>query len=103
VIAPFDYTHMFWAVMYGYLFWGSLPALSTWIGTTIIMGSGSYIIFREHRSHKNRKAIIANSSLTSLSLSEQSPTNQSEGDQSTGDQFTGHQPLVSPRSDNKHE
>jgi drug/metabolite transporter (DMT)-like permease len=49
VIAPLDYTHMIWAVIYGYLFWGHLPGLSTWAGTAVIVSSGLYIIFREHR------------------------------------------------------
>lgn len=49
VIAPLDYTHMIWAVIYGYLFWGHLPGSSTWLGTAVIVCSGLFIIFREHR------------------------------------------------------
>jgi len=49
VIAPLDYTHMIWAVIYGYLFWGHLPGTSTWVGTAVIVSSGLFIIFREHR------------------------------------------------------
>jgi drug/metabolite transporter (DMT)-like permease len=55
VIAPFDYTHMLWAVLYGFIFWGYLPAISTWVGTVVIMGSGLYIIYREHRMQKKRR------------------------------------------------
>lgn len=49
VVAPFDYTHMVWAVMYGYVFWGYLPSLQTWIGSAILILSGLFIIYRERR------------------------------------------------------
>jgi drug/metabolite transporter (DMT)-like permease len=56
VIAPLDYTHMIWAVIYGYLFWGHLPGLNTWAGTAVIVSSGLFIIFREHRIKRLRMA-----------------------------------------------
>lgn len=59
VIAPVDYTHMIWAVLYGYIFWGHLPGINTWIGTAVIVTSGLYIIFREHRINKRRKIAVA--------------------------------------------
>jgi drug/metabolite transporter (DMT)-like permease len=59
VIAPLDYTHMIWAVIYGYLFWGHLPGVNTWIGTAVIVGSGLYIIFREHRIKQRRIALCS--------------------------------------------
>lgn len=57
VIAPLDYTHMIWAVLYGFLFWGHLPGVSTWIGTAVIVSSGLYIIFREQRIKKRQLAL----------------------------------------------
>ena len=68
VIAPIDYTHMIWAVVYGYIFWGHLPGTSTWIGTAVIVASGLYIIFREHRINKRRKIAVAASSLTNQTM-----------------------------------
>lgn len=62
VVAPLDYTHMIWAVIYGYIFWGHLPGMSTWIGTAIIVGSGLYITFREHRIKQRQLAVIADNS-----------------------------------------
>lgn len=49
IVAPFDYTHMIWAVVYGYLLWGYLPGLQTWIGAAILVASGLFILYREHR------------------------------------------------------
>ena len=59
VIAPIDYTHMIWAVVYGYIFWGHLPGKTTWVGTAIIVASGLYIIFREHRIYRRRQIAAA--------------------------------------------
>ena len=50
IVAPFDYTHMLWAVIFGYFLWGYLPGLETWIGSTILVLSGLFILMREHRS-----------------------------------------------------
>jgi drug/metabolite transporter (DMT)-like permease len=49
VIAPFDYTHMIFAVIYGFALWGYLPDVRTWFGAGIIVCSGLFIIYREHR------------------------------------------------------
>jgi len=68
VIAPIDYTHMIWAVIYGYIFWGHLPGINTWIGTAVIVASGLYIIFREHRINKRRNIAVAASSLTNQTM-----------------------------------
>lgn len=51
VVAPFDYTAMFWAVVFGYLFWDELPGLVVWGGIAIIVASGLYVLFREARAH----------------------------------------------------
>jgi len=57
VIAPIDYTHMIWAVIYGYVFWGHLPGTSTWAGTAVLVSSGLYIIFRDHRIAQRLSAL----------------------------------------------
>ncbi len=47
VLAPFDYTAMVWAVLFGFLLWGELPAPNIWLGVAIVIASGIYIIYRE--------------------------------------------------------
>ncbi len=49
VIAPYDYLHMLWAVLFGWWFWGDLPGGRVWIESAIIVGSGLYIFFREQQ------------------------------------------------------
>lgn len=49
VVAPLDYLAIIWATLYGYLIWGDIPGAGVWLGTTIVVGSGLYILHRESR------------------------------------------------------
>lgn len=49
VLMPLDFTKLIWAGAIGFLFFGQLPDLWTWIGGTIIFGSATYISYREHQ------------------------------------------------------
>ena len=48
-VAPFEYTALIWATLLGYLFWDELPDAVTILGSTFVIGSGLYIIYREAR------------------------------------------------------
>ncbi len=47
LIMPFEYTAMVWAALLGFFIWGEVPGLNIWVGVTIVMASGLYILFRE--------------------------------------------------------
>ena len=47
IVAPFDYTGLIWATILGFLFWGDMPDLATYIGAAVITASGIYVIWRE--------------------------------------------------------
>ena len=49
-IAPFGYTSLIWAALWGWLFWGVLPDQWTIIGAVIIVVAGLYIWSRENRT-----------------------------------------------------
>jgi len=49
VVAPFDYTALIWATLLGYLLWAEIPDLATYAGAAIIIASGIYIVWREHK------------------------------------------------------
>jgi drug/metabolite transporter (DMT)-like permease len=49
VIAPFDYVHMIWALLYGFWFWNYLPGWRVVVGASIVVVSGLIILFRENR------------------------------------------------------
>jgi drug/metabolite transporter (DMT)-like permease len=44
-----DYSSLFWATLYGWLFFSNLPPASTWLGTPLIIAAGIVIAWREHR------------------------------------------------------
>jgi len=52
IVAPFDYVHLVWAVLFGWWFWSYLPDNRTWIGSAVIIASGLFVLFREHREHR---------------------------------------------------
>lgn len=54
IVAPFDYTHMIWAVMYSYLIWDFLPTWRTWLGAGIVVASGLFVLYREQRAMRRR-------------------------------------------------
>jgi drug/metabolite transporter (DMT)-like permease len=54
VIVPFDYTQLIWAVLLGWLLWETHPAATTWAGAAVIVASGLYTIYREHRLGRDR-------------------------------------------------
>jgi drug/metabolite transporter (DMT)-like permease len=58
VVAPFDYTHMVWAVLYGYLIWGFLPSGRTWLGAGIVVASGLFVLYRERRTLRIRAGAL---------------------------------------------
>ena len=55
VIAPLDYTALVWAVLYGWWIWGELPDQRTWVGASIIIAAGLFVLFRESRAARRRR------------------------------------------------
>jgi drug/metabolite transporter (DMT)-like permease len=49
VLAPFSYSSLVWATLFGLLIWGDWPDFWTWTGAALIVGSGLYIFHREGR------------------------------------------------------
>ncbi|WP_448663620.1 DMT family transporter [Sphingomonas sp. CJ20] len=50
-VVPMDYSGLVWGTLYGWLLFGALPTPYTWIGAPVIIASGLYIVYREHRLH----------------------------------------------------
>ncbi|KRB81376.1 hypothetical protein ASE00_15465 [Sphingomonas sp. Root710] len=53
VVAPFDYAQIVWASILGWLVWSVVPGLNMLAGATLIVGSGLYTAWREHRLNRN--------------------------------------------------
>jgi len=43
-LAPIDYARMVWMISFGYLIWGEVPAMITWLGIALIIASGIYVV-----------------------------------------------------------
>ena len=48
-LAPVDYAGLIWSTVFGVWLFAEVPTAWTWIGAPIIIGSGLYIVWREHR------------------------------------------------------
>ena len=49
VVAPFDYTALIWASLFGWLIWSDTPEMWTLVGASVIVFSGIFIVVRESR------------------------------------------------------
>ena len=58
IVAPVQYTLLLWGVMYGFLVFGQLPDLWTWVGATIIIATGIYTLNRERLAARRAKQPI---------------------------------------------
>jgi drug/metabolite transporter (DMT)-like permease len=59
VVVPMDYSGLIWATLYGWVLFAVLPTPMTWVGAPIIIASGLYIVWREHRrSQTNTTAAV---------------------------------------------
>lgn len=47
VIAPFSYSTIVWAALFGYIAFATVPDAHTWLGSAVIIASGLYIWHRE--------------------------------------------------------
>lgn len=59
VVIPMDYSALLWSIVCGWWFFGTLPAETTWIGAPLIVASGLFIAWREHRRHIDRPKEVA--------------------------------------------
>lgn len=57
-LVPFQYTLLFWAVVFGWLVFGDVPSLHMLAGAAIIVGAGLFIFFREHALKRGHAEIV---------------------------------------------
>ena len=48
-IAPFEYSYIIWAIVFGFVFWNEVPGPTTIIGVIILVSSSLYIWYRERQ------------------------------------------------------
>jgi drug/metabolite transporter (DMT)-like permease len=60
-LAPFEFTYIIWAVVFGYLFWNEIPSATTIAGILILISSSLYISYRERQLEKRARLYPAES------------------------------------------
>jgi drug/metabolite transporter (DMT)-like permease len=53
-VAPFEYLRLPFAVFVGWLIWGEMPVVWTYVGAAIVIASALYIASREHQLARER-------------------------------------------------
>ena len=51
-LAPYSYTNLLWATLIGFVLFGTLPDLWTYVGAAVIIASGLYILHRERQKRR---------------------------------------------------
>jgi len=54
VVMPMDFSKLIWAAALGFLIFGELPGIFTWIGGFMIFASATYLALRERAETKPR-------------------------------------------------
>jgi drug/metabolite transporter (DMT)-like permease len=47
VVAPFEYSAMLWGILWGWAFFAEWPDAVAWVGITVIMAAGLFVLWRE--------------------------------------------------------
>ena len=58
IIAPFRYTSLLWAILFGWLLFGTLPDEWTVLGGAIVVASGIYMLLRERRLRMSAETVV---------------------------------------------
>lgn len=58
-VAPFEYLRLPFAVLVGFVVFGELPSVWTYVGAAVVIGSALYIAHREATLRKAKKAVVA--------------------------------------------
>lgn len=61
MLMPLDFTKLIWAAMVGFIFFGQVPDMWTWIGGSMIFACATYITYREHQLVRRAAKAEANS------------------------------------------
>jgi drug/metabolite transporter (DMT)-like permease len=54
-VAPFEYVMILWAVLWGYVFWGSVPGGATLLGVAMTVGAGLWVVHHQAGIERERR------------------------------------------------
>ena len=50
------YVQIVWSVLFGFIVFGDLPDVFTWVGAAVVIASGVYLAWREYLAARRRRA-----------------------------------------------
>ncbi|MGI6245462.1 MAG: DMT family transporter [Pseudochelatococcus sp.] len=70
LLAPFDYTTMLWACLFGWIIFADWPLPAVFLGGAIVIASGLFIVWRERVEAAHHRHALAHSTLTYTTLTQ---------------------------------
>jgi len=58
-VTPFNYLSLIWAMTAGFLVWGDVPTSHLLLGSSIVVGSGLYLLWRESATARTQRSVGA--------------------------------------------
>jgi len=55
-VMPFDFLKLVWASLFGFLLFGQVPGIATWLGGAVIFSAGLVLIFMEAKAQRRAKS-----------------------------------------------
>jgi drug/metabolite transporter (DMT)-like permease len=55
VVAPFEYTSLLWAMLFGFLVWGEVPTTLVLVSAAVVIVSGIYVLHDEKATQKRNR------------------------------------------------
>ena len=59
LVAPFEYTGIAWAALFGWLFWGEVPSGIVTAGASALVLCGIYLLHRERIANRRARPVAA--------------------------------------------
>jgi drug/metabolite transporter (DMT)-like permease len=57
VVAPFEYTSLIWAMLFGFLVWGDAPTTVVLVSATVVIASGIYVLQDEKAIRRRSREV----------------------------------------------
>jgi len=55
VVAPFEYTSLLWAMLFGFLVWGDVPTMLVLVSASVVIASGIYVLHDEKATQRRTR------------------------------------------------
>jgi drug/metabolite transporter (DMT)-like permease len=57
LVAPFEYTSLLWAMLFGFFVWGDVPTMLVLVSSAVVIASGVYVLHEERVSQRRNREV----------------------------------------------